>query len=69
MAGSATGDGFGASAVPSGLKKEGREANASIILTSDDFRIGQLTNVSFINDNNTLVWLFSASGGCHQIHF
>lgn len=81
MAGSATGlysarcllletfcssDGLGASAVPAGPKKG---ANSSIILTTDDSRIGQLTNLSLINDNNTLVWLFSASGGCHQIHF
>lgn len=44
-------------------------ANSSIILTTDDSRIGQLTNLSLINDNNTLVWLFSANSGCHQIHF
>lgn len=44
-------------------------ANSRFIETSDASRIVQMTNLSLINDNNTLAGLFSANGGCHQIHF
>lgn len=50
----------------SGPKKR---ANSEIILSAHDSRISQPTNLSLINDNNTLLELFSANGGCHQIHF
>lgn len=51
------------------VHKDGGGANSRFIETSDASRIGQLTNLSLINDNNTLAGLFSANGGCHQIHF
>lgn len=51
-------------------KKRGRGGQTTgIILSVHDSRVSQPTNLSPINDNNTLAGLFSASSGCHPSHF